>query len=79
MRFKLGPSMLSHTVHVMCDYPEPGQTFQRGKFQELEWSCNHNDQFDPDRHADLVIKSAGTYRFHYFATDNLDEYVMDVV
>ena len=67
--------MLSHNVHVMCDYPLVGQAFQRGNYHELEWSCNHNDQYDPDRHADIAIKIAGTFRFYYFATDNHDEYV----
>jgi len=67
--------MLSHNVHVMCDYPLIGQAFQRGNYHELEWSCNHNDEYDPDRHADIVIKTAGTFRFYYFATDNHDEYV----
>lgn len=66
---------MSHDIHVMCDYPQAGQSFQRGNYHELDWFCNRGDQYDPDRHADIPIKRAGTFYFHYFATDDHDELV----
>lgn len=75
MRFCLGPTLMSHDVHVMCDYPQAGQSFQRGHYHELDWFCNRGDRYDPDRHADIPIKRAGTFHFYYFATDDHDELV----
>ena len=68
IQFCLGPSLISHDVHVMCDYPQAKQPFQRDNYHELDWSCNRGDQYDPDRHADIPIERAGTFRFFYFST-----------
>ena len=74
MRFHLGPSLMSHDIHVMCDYPQDRELFQQGNYHELNWFCNHGDQYDPDRHADIHIKRAGTFHFRYYADDH-DELV----
>lgn len=75
MRFCLGPTLMSYEIHVMCDYPQTGQSFERGKYHELDWFCNRGDPYDPDRHADIPINRAGTFHFYYYAADVNDELV----
>lgn len=64
---------MSHDIRVKCNYPQGGQPFQREKYRELDWICNRGNQHDPDRHASISFKSAGTFHFEYSATDDDDD------
>ena len=73
IRFRLGPTLISHDIHMMCNYSKATQSFQHEICHELDWTCNRGDQYDPDRYADIFIVKAGILHFEYFATDDSDE------
>lgn len=73
MRFSLGATLISHEIHVMCDYPQAEQPFKGGNYHELNWICKH--QYDPDRYAKIVVNRAGTFHFKYYSRDDDDELV----
>lgn len=64
LRFTVAPGIYAESVRVFTDFPAEGELYVRGKLRELLWQFKGKDpRWDPDRHIDLDLISAGAYRF----------------
>ena len=66
LHFTLGPSLQPYNIHLFCNHPPPGQqSFDRGKYYELKWTCPPGQQCDDaDRFAEITACIAGAFHFY---------------
>ena len=66
IRFTLSPCLYPSSIIFYTDYPAEGKEYKRGQMRKLPWvTSTKRETWDPDRHIDIELNSAGPYRFQY--------------
>jgi len=65
LHFTLAPPLQPYDVHLYCNHPPPGKSFDRKKYYNLKWVCPTKGKCDNgDRYAMLKVHQAGAFHFY---------------
>ena len=64
--FRLGATLMGKNIRIRTNYPVEGQTFDRTKYNVLDWDTHGKD--DTSLTAKIRIQLSGSY--HYFFTND---------
>ncbi|XP_048458318.1 glycogen debranching enzyme isoform X1 [Rhincodon typus] len=69
LQFRLGPSLQGKDVNVNINYPAASDSFERHRFQTLQWQ-NPVGGDDSDKYCAVILQMSGSFQFYYVSRNN---------